>query len=133
LPSQKKERLTEAAIAALLRSPTVAQAASVCGVSEGTLLRWMKQPEFAKEYRAAKRQAVEVAVGLLQKAAGQATATLVRVMNDPATPAGVRVAAARTVLDQALRSVEIEEFDRRLSDLEEMSEAKRMIDDEYED
>ena len=115
-----KSRKHESAIAALLAHPTIAGAATAAGVSEATLLRWLKEPDFAAEYRAARRQAVEVAIALLQKASGAAVATLVSVMQDAEKPGSVRVSAARSVLDMAFKGMEMQDMEVRLTALEGM-------------
>jgi len=113
-----KSRKKEEAIAALLVHPTIAGAAKASGVSEASLLRWLKEETFATDYRTARRQAVEVAIGLLQKASGAAVATLVSIMQDGEKPGSVRVSAARSVLDMAFKGMELQDMEVRLGVLE---------------
>ncbi|RLG20522.1 hypothetical protein DRN74_05225, partial [Candidatus Micrarchaeota archaeon] len=58
----------------------------------------------------------------LQRATGLAISVLMQVMLDQEAPASPRVAAARAVLDYALRIKEIEELEERVSRLEEVLE-----------
>ncbi len=89
------------------------------GVSERTLRRWMIQPKFQSELRRARRQALNRAVGRLQQVAERAVDALDQVMRDEkATPAH-RVSAARTALRFACHGAEIDDFEERLSALEE--------------
>lgn len=113
-----KNRKWESAIASLLSCPTIAEAAKTAGVSEPTLLRWLKDEEFSAEYRTARRQTVEVAIGLLQKASGAAVTTLVSIMQDEEKPGSVRVSAARSVLDMAFKGIELQDMEVRLAALE---------------
>ncbi len=53
MPKQEK------AIAALLSTSAMKDAAARSGINEGTLWRWLQLPEFAASYRAARRQVVE--------------------------------------------------------------------------
>jgi hypothetical protein len=53
----KFARKKEEAIFALLTHRTIEEAARSIGIDPKTLLRWMKEPEFDKAYRAAKRAA----------------------------------------------------------------------------
>src|SRR5215475_10010054 len=92
----------EALIAALLTEPTHATAAAKAGVSEATLSRWLRLPEFQAAYRLARRELVEGAVGRIQAAAGQAVDTLLAVARDGAKDSD-RVRAAVALLDHALR------------------------------
>lgn len=52
------------------------------GIAPNTLLRWMKEPEFEKEYREARRAVHGQLIARLQQAAGAAVSTLLKVMVD---------------------------------------------------
>jgi hypothetical protein len=58
------------------------------------------------------------AVARLQQASNAAVATLLRVMTDREAPAASRVRAADVVLQSALRGMEIEDIEARVSALE---------------
>jgi hypothetical protein len=109
----------EKAVAALLSYATVTKAAEAVGVSETTLWRWQQEPAFKEAYTETRRQSVANAMGLLQKASGAATATLISIMQDDKAPHSVRVNAAGKVLDYALQVVEWEEIELRLEDMEQ--------------
>jgi hypothetical protein len=113
----KRPQREEAAIAALLTAPTIARAAAKAGIGESTLLRWMAEPEFKARYRAATRQVVEAAVGRLQQAPTEAVGALSRNLTC-AIPA-VEVGAAKAVLDQAIKAVELIDLAERLERLEQ--------------
>src|SRR5262245_55185991 len=115
----------ELAISALLRHATIAQAAGACGISERTLIRWLQQPDFAREYRAARRMALEKAIEAIQALTSTAVVTLNDVMRNPASSDGARVAASRTVLEFALRSMELEDLEARVLTLEQSRAAQR--------
>ena len=117
----KRPRQAEAAIAALLTASTVGAAAQRVGINESTLLRWLKEPEFANEYRAARRLVVESAIGRLQQAATQAVDALAR--NLTCGIPAVEVGAAKAVLDQAIRGVELLDLAERVAALEQAAEA----------
>ncbi len=118
---EKLSRKQEAAIAALLSHDTVKAAALACGVSEATLWRWMQLPEFQTRHRAARTSVVETAIGLMQQACTGAVATLVKVMRDETAPASARVGAARCVIEQSLRAVEVGDLQA------EVEEIKRLL------
>jgi hypothetical protein len=107
------------AVSALLTEISVRKAAEVAGVKERTLYSWLKTPAFAAAYRAARREATSQAIARLQQYSGVAANTLLRVMTLETTPAVARVTAARTVLEMAIRAVEIEDLATRLAALEE--------------
>jgi hypothetical protein len=101
---QKLSRKQEALIAALLTEPTHAAAATKAGISEATLHRWLRLPDFQAAYRQARRELVEAAVGRIQAATGQAVDTLLAVAKSGAKD-GDRVRAAVALLDHALRGL----------------------------
>jgi uncharacterized protein YjgD (DUF1641 family) len=51
------------AIAALVSTGTMAQAAEVAGCSLRSIERWMQDPDFSRGLRAARRRVVEAAIG----------------------------------------------------------------------
>jgi hypothetical protein len=77
----------------------------------------MAEPEFRARSRAARRQVVEGAIGRLQAAATRAVDALTRNLSC-GTPA-VEVGAARTILDQAVKAVELVDLAERIEALEE--------------
>jgi hypothetical protein len=121
----KFERKQEAAVAALLTERTTEEASRVAGISHSTLLRWMKEPQFDKAYREARRNAFRQSVARLQQASGAAVSVLLRVMADAATPPSVRVRAADSVLDHSAKAIEIEDIEARLSAIERETQANK--------
>lgn len=111
-------RKKEQAIAALLTKPTIPAAAEEVGVTAVTLWRWLQINEFQEAYRQARRDAVTQATAHLQKACSEAVVALRVIMRDDSAPASARVSAARAVLEMAMRSVEVEDVEHRLTELE---------------
>jgi hypothetical protein len=54
----------------------------------------------------------------LQQAAGKAVTVLVAIAEDGAAPAPARVSAAKTILDQAFRGMEVLDLAERIAQLE---------------
>ena len=106
------------AIGALLSRPTISAAAESVGIGESTLRRWLKDGDFLTAYRAARREAVSQAVGHLQGACSVAVVALTDISQDVNCPASARVSAARTVLELALKGVELEDLAVRVEQLE---------------
>ena len=115
---QKLTRKQESVIGALLAQPTIEKAAKQSGVSAPTIYRWLKEDDFRREYVAAKWQVVQQTIGQLQVASSLAVNTLQDVMEDPETPTACKVSSAKIVLDMALKGVEIEDLEMRLTSLE---------------
>jgi hypothetical protein len=111
------------AIEALLREPTATRAAVAAGVSERTIRRWGREPAFRDALLRARRDAFGQAVGLTQRYAPVAVATLVKVMQDPAAGASAKVAAAGVLLRFGREGVELDDLAARLDRLEERAAA----------
>src|SRR5712692_9981108 len=111
-------RKKEEAIAALLTQRNLDEAAKAIGVAPNTLLKWMKEPEFDRAYRGARRAAFSQSIARLQQGATAAATTLLKTMLDPNTPASTRVRAAECVMNHAMKAIELEDIESRLSDLE---------------
>ena len=111
-------RKQDTAIGALLSRPTISAAAESVGIGESTLRRWLKDRDFLAAYRAARREAVSQAVAHLQGACSVAVVALTDISQDVNSPASARVSAARTVLELALKGVELEDLAVRVEELE---------------
>ena len=106
----------EKALAALLVSPTIGEAAKTAGVGETTLFRWLQEPAFQEAYRAARLQVLSAATMQLRQATGAAVDTLKR--NLTCGNAGAEIRAAATILEMAYKSAEVEELAARIDELE---------------
>jgi transposase-like protein len=112
-------RKQDETIAVLLTVPTIAAAARQVGVGERTLFRWLRQDTaFQAAYRQARRQTVQHAIARVQQATSTAVTTLEAVMGDPDKPSSRRVAAAKAVLELALKAIEFEDLEARVAALE---------------
>jgi len=111
----------ERALLALLTQSSVQAAAQTAQVELRTLWAWLKDPTFAEAYRQARQEAVKRAVGRLQQIATQAVDTLQAVMTDGEAPAAAKVTAARATLDLAVKAVEFEALEARVTALEVMT------------
>jgi DNA-binding MurR/RpiR family transcriptional regulator len=118
----KLSRKQDDAIAALLSTSSIKDAAKACGVSDASLWRWLQLPGFQTAYRAARRKVVERAVSELQGACGEAVETLKR--NLTCENPGIEIRAAQIVLEQAIKGVELIELTERIERLETMLESQ---------
>jgi hypothetical protein len=115
---QKYEQKKEGAISALLQEPSIEKAAKKAGISESTLLRWLKLDEFKEEYRTAKKELVNLAISQLQQSAGKAVKVLLEIAEDDESPSSSRVSAAKTILEISIKAVELEDIEKRIEELE---------------
>jgi hypothetical protein len=115
---EKLSRRQDLAIASLLTCPTVLEAATLSGVAEITLYRWLKLEDFQAAYREARRAVVAQAIHSMQQACGEAVETLRTIMTDAGAPASARVSASKAVLEIVARAEEIEQLDARIRAME---------------
>jgi predicted DNA-binding transcriptional regulator AlpA len=95
---------TEKALAALLNASSIKDAASISGLSEETLYRYLRDEDFKNEYEQAKRQVVESAISALTASANEAVETLRRNLNCDNPQAEIR--AAQLILDNVFGNSE---------------------------
>ena len=120
---EKLSRKQDTFISALLTTPTLADAAHTVGIGEVTAWRWLKEPTVQTAYREVRRAVVTQAIAQVQRATGEAVETLRAVMQDPEAPASAKVSAARTILETAVKAVELEDLEARIAALEAQSKA----------
>lgn len=114
----KLPRKQEAALAALLTEPTIERGAEAVGVADSTLRRWLTLPDFRRRYREARQRIVDAAVLDLQRAAAAAASALVEIVADAKQPPAVRVSAARTILSESFKGLELVDLAERVAVLE---------------
>jgi predicted DNA-binding transcriptional regulator AlpA len=95
---------TEKALAALLNASSIKDAASISGLSEETLYRYLRDEDFKNEYEQAKRQVVESAISALAASANEAVETLRRNLTCDNPQAEIR--AAQLILDNVFGNSE---------------------------
>jgi hypothetical protein len=121
----KFDRKKEQAIAALLTQRNIEEAAKSIGIGANTLRRWMKEPEFNRAYREARRQAFGQSIARLQQATSAAAATLMKIMVDQNAPASTRVRAADSIFNHAAKAIEVEDIEARVTELERAAETQK--------
>jgi multidrug efflux pump subunit AcrA (membrane-fusion protein) len=119
----KISRLQEKAIASLLETPTLEEAASRVPVGVRTLHRWRQDPQFAMAYRQARGRLVEDAVAILQRLGREAAETLRR--NLRRGPLAARTRAAVAILNFVFRGTEVVDAIARLEAIEKSLEAAK--------
>ena len=109
----------EQSITALLVQGSLQAAAEASGIHEKTLRRWLRDDAvFQTAYREARRAVVQHAIVQVQRATGEAVETLRQVMRDADAPASARVSAAKSILETAVKAVELEDLEARIAALE---------------
>lgn len=116
------------ALAALLTSTSLTEAAKVSGLGQRTIFRYLRASHFADAYRQARSEQVRQGICQIQRIAEKAAKVLEQIMDDPLAKPSARVLACRTILHTALQAVEIESLESRLDALEQKQNAQ---DDEF--
>jgi hypothetical protein len=114
---------------ALACGATVENAATSAGVSQATVYRRLKDPEFQAELRKTKTEMVCRTGSMLTAAAGEAVKALLALVKDSAPPA-TRLGAARAVIELGVRLRESSELHERIDALEKHFAAEAASKDE---
>ena len=61
----------------------------------------------------------------MQQASGAAVSSVLKIMVDTNAPASTRLRAADIILDRTLKSIELEEIEARITELERASQATK--------
>ena len=109
----------EKALAALLQAATFTEAAEAVGISRKTLYNYLHcDPAFVKAYRDMKRAQLRETAEKVQAAETKATDFITGLLDDPAAPPQVKLAAAVKLLDLAAnyRSIEAQINENTIED-----------------
>lgn len=113
----KQKRLVKA----MLTASTVGDAARSVGIGERTAFRYLAQPAVRAALNDALDAALGQAVGVLVNEVGASVRALADIRDDKTQPGGVRVGAARAILNGALKLYELVNLGDRVARLEELS------------
>ena len=103
----------------LLAGDTISQAAQKAGISDRQVSRWLKEPAFVNELHQAERQVLDACAWNLVSMAKGALDALKDVLEEPASRgANVKRLAAVSVLELALKYMEVLTFEERLQAVE---------------
>lgn len=118
----RKNSSKAVALAALITSPTVRDAARASGISESSLWVYLQDPDFSREYEDKKGAIVSVAAERLRSRLDSAAETVQSIMTDDAAPPQVRITAARTVFEYAAKYTDQADVLARIATLEAAQE-----------
>jgi hypothetical protein len=116
--SSKFCRKLPLAVAALLRSRNIAEAAQAVEISESTFKRWQRKSEFAAALHSAQQEIFLATANSLRTAGIDCAATLATIARDPAAPPAARVRACTSVLTFLLKINEADNYEVRLTRIE---------------
>lgn len=103
-----KDISKDRALAALLDSSTLTEAAEKAGISRKTLYNYIRNdPAFGLAYRTARDQMTLEQMEVLNGGTAKATRLLMDLMDDAEQPASIRMKAAQTILATAAKQQEV--------------------------
>ena len=100
------ERKDEIIIAALISNPTVAAAATACGVSKTQIHGRLRNAAFKEKYDNARREVLEQSAAYIQGMVSEAIQKMRDVMNDPNASQQVQLNAAEAITRNSLKLTE---------------------------
>jgi hypothetical protein len=101
---------------------TIEAAAKSTGLSEATVYRRLKDPDFQKQLQDIRVDMVQRTAGMLSASAMEAVKTLLS-LQQMAVPAAVRLGAARAILEIGIKIREAANLEQRLANLEQQMAA----------
>ena len=117
MPQQGRRRADDVLMMALACGATLENAARQAGVSESTVRRRAKNPEFQRKLQALQADMVQRTAGALTAAGLEFVKTLIALQSPP-TPPATRLGAARAGLELGMKVREVADLEQRLADLE---------------
>ena len=117
----KKERTKEILLAGLLNNVTVTATSQATGICEDTIYKYLRDPEFVREYDAKRKEMLEDSCHTLQAKMSRATDELVKIIEDPDTKPQIRLNAIDMLLRHAYKQTELMDILTRLDALEELN------------
>lgn len=122
---EKISRKAHTFMLALLTANNLEDAASVVGISVATARRWYRNEDFKCQFQELQAEITGHSMILLKSSLNDALAVLREVMKNTENSSSARVSAARAVLDNAFRAVEISDILVRLEMLENQMKEPR--------
>ena len=113
-----KDKKREKALAALMTSRTMKDAAEAAGIDPRTMRRYMQDADFIAEYRQMTAEMMQEARIRSQQLITPAIETLAEICLDDNAKNGERITAARSLLEWSLKITEVTDIEERLVALE---------------
>lgn len=110
------------AIEALLAHETQAEAAKAARVGQRSIRRWLTQDPFRTALARQRTRLLEDAGAVLARGASKAAASLVRMATGDMKASAPRVAAARAVLDIAIKAAELDDVMKQVAELQALAD-----------
>lgn len=103
----------------MLTESTREKAIKKANISASTAYRWLKDPEFNQQLLELRRSMMSEVTASLQRKAMEAVNVLSEIMSDQEAPDYARISAAKSILDNAYKGLDLEDTQVRLDIIEE--------------
>ena len=106
-----------------MRHSSIEEASRDSKIARSTIYGWLKQDSFKNKLEQERKKLFEEGLNALKAATTKAAQTLIKLLDskDRAT----RRLASKTIIDFAIRAVEMKELEERVSQLEELVEQNK--------
>lgn len=104
------------AIPVILQSKSITEGVEKVGVTRTTFYEWYRNHEFRAEFEKQRMEVIEIALHELKTSVSEAVNVLRELLQ--AEGEGVRLRTAQTILESVLKSIEIENIEKRVEALE---------------
>jgi hypothetical protein len=109
---------TEIVLAALLTTARIEDIAANTGIPRRTIYRYLNDEDFKRSFNEAKMRILDGAIVKLRNYAGEAVDTLYAIMKDQYAPYAARVASARSIIEFAVETGQVQDLEAKLHELE---------------
>lgn len=106
----------EAVLEALLISCSIKEAAIQANLTEQTIYRYLKDPDFSEQLASRRRQLANIALAGIQGRIESAVSRLDKLLN--AESESVQLQAARTIMEYSIKIAEVQDLESRIAALE---------------
>lgn len=100
----------------ILEAKSITEGVKKAGISKTTFYDWLKAPEFKSEFVRQRQELVDLALHELKTTTSEAVGVLRGLLK--AEGESVRLRTAQAILENVLKSIELENIEKRLTELE---------------
>lgn len=104
------------AIPILIEEPSISRAAERIGLGRTQIHEWLKDPNFKEELETQRKLCIDEAIGVLKSNMTKAAGVLAGLLDSENET--IQRGVANDILDKAMKFIEIQEFEERLTRLE---------------
>lgn len=104
------------AIPLILEAKSITEGVKKAGISKTTFYEWLKTPEFKAEFVRQRQELIDLALHELKTSASEAVSVLRELLK--AEGEGIRLRTAQAILENVLKSIELENIEKRIEELE---------------